>query len=362
MRFWPATPPPARDVALIRALLSDGDASRAVGTLRSWPEHRATQLLNMNGAARKARVAEVLYKDESERFGVGSFKAAGAAWATAAALAEGRRSSDLGVVVACATDGNHGRAVAWAARRFGCQAVVYLPSHALPERERRILALGARTVRVDGDYDEAVARVQEDAARLGWLLVSDTSDAPGDTGNLRVIAGYALIVEETLDVLAHQPLPTHVFLQAGVGTLAAGIIAQMARRLEAAAPRFVVVEPEAAPCVVESLELGERVPVGGSLETAMDCLAAGRVSATAWPMLRAWVDGGVTIDDALATATVAALRSGAFGPAVATGPSGAAGLAGLLAVSEDADARDRLGLSETSRVLVIGTEDALEDF
>ena len=357
--LWlPATAPP-RDVALIRELLPDGDAARAVGALRSWPEHRATSLVRLPGAALRADVAEVLYKDESERFGVGTFKAAGAAWAVLSALEQSRRMGDPGVVVACATDGNHGRAVAWAARRFGCQAVVYLPRHALPERERRIGALGARVVHVDGDYDEAVTRVAADAARNGWLLVSDTSDSIADEGNLRVIAGYALIVEELLDALANEEPPTHVLLQAGVGTFAAGIIAQLARRLGVGAPRFVIVEPASAPCVLRSLVAGERTELAGPLDSAMDCLAAGRVSATAWPILRAWVDAAIAIDDGASLQVVTELRRGDYGPAVDTAPSGAAGLAGLFDLRTNENARASLELSDRARVLVIGTEEAL---
>ena len=359
-QLWLPQNAPPRDVGLIGELIPEGDVRRAVGTLRSWPEHRATPLARLPGAALRAGVHEVMYKDESERFGVGTFKAAGAAWAVAAALEESGRVGDPGVVFACATDGNHGRAVAWAARRFGCQAVVYLPHHALPERERRIRSLGARVIHVDGDYDEAVTRGAADAARNGWLLVSDTSDAPADEGNLRVLAGYALIVEELLDALANEPAPTHVFLQAGVGTLAAGIIAQLVRRLGQSAPRFVIVEPASAACVLRSLAADDRIDVAGPLDSAMDCLAAGRVSATAWPLLRAWADAATAIDDDASTRVVAELRSGQLGAPVSTAPSGAAGLAGLLELCADEDARASLELSDAARVVVIGTEEALD--
>lgn len=357
--LWRAPSGPARDVGLIRDLLPDGDVARAVGTLRSWREHRATPLVRLPAAAAEAGVADVLYKDESTRFGAGSFKAAGAAWAASLVVEDARRAGEARPVFACATDGNHGRAVAWAARRFGCEAIVYLPHHALPERERRIRALGARTLHVDGEYDEAVARVQVDAAREGWRLVSDTSDAARDEGNLRIMAGYALMIEEVLDAIREEEPPTHVFLQAGVGTLAAGVVAQLGRRLGDATPRCVVVEPTRAPCVLRSLDARALSNVDGPLDTAMDCLAAGRVSVTAWPILHGWVEAALAIEDEAATRAVEALRSARYGAAVETAPSGAAGLAGLLAAASNENARGRLGLSPTSRVLVIGTEEAL---
>ena len=359
MTLWLRGAAPARDVAMVRALLPDAEVGRALATLRTWPEYRPTPLVSLPGAARRARVEHVVYKDEASRFGAGSFKAAGAAWALTAALEDARAAGIERPTFACATDGNHGRAVAWAAQRAGVDAVVYLPHHALPERARRIEALGARIVRIEGDYDEAVERVQADARARGWIVVSDTSDASADVGNLRVITGYALIVEEVLDQLPAEAVPTHVFLQAGVGTLAAGIIAQLARRLGAAAPRVVVVEPERAPCVLRSLERVAPTPVQGPLDTAMDCLAAGRVASTAWPLLDAWVDGAIAVSDEAARAAVAALGSGELGAAVATAPSGAAGLTGLLELARNDDARGPLGLSDTARVLVIGTEEAL---
>lgn len=358
-RLWIAERTPRAAGAFVRALLSDDDVISALETLRAWPDYVATPLRRLPGAAARTRVASVSYKDEGTRFGAGSFKAAGAAWALSAALADARRAGIAHPVFACATDGNHGRAVAWAARRHGAEAVVYLPHHALPERERRIRALGARTVKLDCDYDEAVLRVRADAGRHGWIVVSDTSDAPADAGNLRVMAGYALIVDELLEQLGRAAWPTHVFLQAGVGTLAAGIIAELARRMDADVPRFVIVEPTGASCVLRSLAAGEPTPVAGPLDSAMDCLAAGHVSATAWPILHALAAAAIAIDDAKAEAAVAALSGGELGAVVHTAPSGAAGLAGLLELAANEDARASLGLSEAARVVVIGTEEAL---
>ena len=359
-RSWTRAPRTApRDVELVRRILPDDDVSDALATLRAFPEHRATSLRAVPLAAARARVADVFYKDEATRFGAGSFKAAGAAYAVQRAVDEARAAGVERPTLCCATDGNHGRAVAWAARRAGCDAVVFLPSHARPERERRIRALGAHTISVDGNYDDAVARASADAANKGWIVVSDTSDQPGDQGNLRVMAGYALIVEEILDELPREQLPTHAFLQAGVGTMAAAIIAQLARRLGPDSPRFVIVEPDRAACVLLSLEQGQPAPVAGPLDTLMDCLAAGHVSATAWPILHEWADGALAISDAACAATHMEAAAGSFGAALRTGPSGIAGLAGLLAASADPSLRSAFGLDQAARVLVIGTEEAL---
>lgn len=335
------------------------DSTRAIAELRSWPEHRETPLRTLPVAATLTGVARVWYKDESTRFGVGSFKAAGAAYAARLAVAEARAAGRRTPVLCCASDGNHGRAVAWAARREGCDAIVYLPDHAHEERVRRIAALGAKTVRVDGDYDEAVERVRDDALRAGWLLVADTSDDAADVGVLRVMAGYGLIVDEILTRLAAltEPPPTHVFLQAGVGTMVAAFAAELARQLRDRTPRIVVVEPASAPCVLLSLRAGAPTPVDGPLDTLMDCLAAGRVCAAAWPILAERVSDAIAIDDDACARVLDHARAGRFGERLDVGPSGIAGLAGLLTLSDDT--RAAIGLDERSRVLVVGTEEAM---
>ncbi|HEX6589772.1 MAG TPA: diaminopropionate ammonia-lyase [Longimicrobiales bacterium] len=335
------------------------DSARAIDELRSWPEHRETPLRELPLAAARAGVSGVWYKDESTRFGVGSFKAAGAAYAAHHAVAEARVAGRSAPVLCCASDGNHGRAVAWAARREGCDAVVYLPDHAREERARRIAALGATIVRIDGDYDEAVEQVRVDAQREGWLLVADTSADPDDVGVLRVMAGYGLIVDELvsqLEAMGKAP-PTHAFLQAGVGTMAAAVAAELRRRLRDRTPRVVVVEPTSAPCVLRSLHAGTPTAVDGPLDTLMDCLAAGQVCAAAWPILAETVTHAIAIDDDECARVLDDARAGRFGPPLDAGPSGIAGLAGLLTMS--VDARAAIGLDERSRVLVIGTEEGV---
>ncbi|HUF14114.1 MAG TPA: diaminopropionate ammonia-lyase [Longimicrobiales bacterium] len=345
---------------MIHRLLTNGDVDEALAALASWPEYRATPLRRLSTGARRVGVAELLYKDESTRFAAGSFKATGAAYAVQRAVEEARMAGEPQPTLCCATDGNHGRAVAWAAARFGCQAVIYLPDHALAERERRIRALGARTVRVGGSYDAAVELARGDAEREGWVVVSDTSDRPDDVGVLRIMAGYAVIVEEILDALGDAPPPTHAFLQAGVGTMAAALVMQLGRRLGGAAPRVVLVEPEAAACVLRSLEANDAAAwIEGDLHTSMDCLAAGRVSAAAWPVLCEWVDGVIAIDDATCAAALAAAAGGGLGQPLDVGPSGIAGFAGLLAAGSSDAARAAFDLDGGSRVLVIGTEEAL---
>jgi diaminopropionate ammonia-lyase len=336
--------------AEVTGALTTAAADRAIAALTGLPDYAPTPLRELRDVAYGTWLAQVWLKDEGSRFGAGSFKALGSAHAMACALERG--ADPAATTVVCATDGNHGRAVAWAARRFGMSAVVFMPDHALDIRINRIRALGAEVRLVAGNYDEAVRTATRMAHECGWLLLSDTSDDPEDTGTLDVMSGYAVMVEEVLTQVGRLP-PTHVFLQAGVGTFAAAVIAQFVRRLGAAAPRFVIVEPAAAACVLLSLQADAASDVTGSYATIMDCLAAGRVSAPAWPILRAHSSAALALNDDWVGHVAATAGLGVR-------PSGLAGLAGLLAAAHDAALRRALLLDERSRVLVFGTEERVD--
>lgn len=343
--FWLRTAPRI-DGGAARVL---GDVDGAMARLRALPDYAPTPLRALRTAAHAGGVAQVWLKDEATRFGAGSFKALGAVHALGRAL---ERTADPGsVTVTCATDGNHGRAVAWAAKRFGARAVVFMPDHALDIRIERIRALDADVRLVAGNYDEAVAAAHAAARAHGWLLLSDTSDDPNDPCTLDVMSGYALMVDEALAQMGGV-LPTHVFLQAGVGTFAGAVIAELRRRPGAEAIHFIIVEPAAAPCVLRSLDAGAPTAVTGSYATVMDCLAAGRVSAPAWPILDAHVSAALALTDEFVAAY-------AKDNDVGLGPSGLSGLAGFSAASASPALRRALALDERSRVLLFGTEEPL---
>ncbi len=253
----------------------DSEARRAHAFLRSLQGYEVTPLLRHSGLAAALDVAEVLWKDEGRRWRVGSFKALGAAYATSRLVRDGSSASRT---VCCATDGNHGRAVAWAARRLGYHAMVYLPEHATAARERRIRAFGATVVRVPGTYDDAVSEASRAAAEHDWVLVSDTAGDATDSRGSLVIAAYTLIVQEIADTLQRFPQPTHVFVQAGVGGLAAAMTWWCRQVWPDVPPTIVVVEPLQAACVGVSLAKGRPMPVEGPLQTVADCLSAGKVS------------------------------------------------------------------------------------
>jgi diaminopropionate ammonia-lyase len=357
-------------------ILSLGAFAEAKREITSWPGYAPTPLRSLKNLAARVGVAEIAYKDEAGRFGLGSFKAIGGAYAVCKLLRQKVRektgatiaSADLtssryaGVTekltVTCATDGNHGRAVAWGAQTFGCRCVIYVHQTVSEGRCRAIEKYGAEVRRVAGTYDDAVRRAASDAATYGWFVVSDTSyegysDVPRD-----VMQGYSLMADEAL---AQGPPPSHVFVQGGVGGLAAGQCAYFWERLGLARPHFIVVEPDKADCLYRSAVAGKPAVAPGTLDTIMAGLACGEVSLLAWQILQAGADGFMTIADSAAIECMRLLAEGRFGdPPIVAGESAVAGLAGVLIASADPKLRRNLKLGSESRILVFGTEGATD--
>jgi diaminopropionate ammonia-lyase len=355
-----------------RAVLDEAGFERAWGTVTRWPGYRATPLVSLPGLARLAGVAELRYKDEGGRFGLGSFKALGGAYAVYRLLARmiaaktagaepsvedflsGRlRHQTEDVVVASATDGNHGRSVAWGAKLFGCRSVIYIHATVSEARRAAIASYGAEVVRTPGTYDDSVRICAEDSAKNGWHVVSDTSYEGYRQIPCDVMQGYAVMAEE---IIREMPTPpTHVFLQGGVGGLAAALVSRFWQVWGPRRPRAIVVEPVRADCLYQSARAGMPTKATGDLDTLMAGLACGEVSLAAWDILKSGAAAFMIVPDEAAVQAMRLLAEGIDGdPRVVGGESGVGGLAGLLAATEKA--RADFGLSNESRVLAIGSE------
>ncbi len=362
-----AYPDPARQVVSLGALDSAWEEARR------WPAYAPTPLHGLAALATELEVAEILLKDESERFGLGSFKAIGGAYgalravqselrrrgveADAVGLRNGRyRNETADIVLTCATDGNHGRALAWAARALGCRCVVYVPRIVSAARRVAIEAEDATVIRVDGTYDEALRACNGAATKHGRLAVSDQSFAGYESIPRDIMQGYAIVVAEAMETIATRPPPTHVFVQAGVGGFAAAVCGYLWERLGTRRPRFVCVEPVAADCLYRTAVAGRMVTVPGDLDTVMGCLSCAEASTEGWTILNVGATAFMAIEDVLAIAAMKALARPR--PGVVLGESGAAGLAGLMGVASDESARELIGLERSSRVLLFGTEGA----
>lgn len=364
----------------LRRVMNIASADESGAWLAHWPlvGHARTPLRALPNLAARLGVASVSVKDESCRSPLGSFKALGAPIALVRlvkrlrrtqaldpqGLVTGRYAAELAdLTVISATDGNHGRALAAAARAIGCGCVIVLHANVDAERERAISAYGARIVRIAGNYDESVVCAAQLAQANGWYVVSDTSYDGYEAIPRDVMQGYGVIAAEAAAQAAEddgRPF-THVFLQGGVGGLAAAVCAHFWEQLGERRPRFIVVEPDKAACLYESARAGKPVAVHGDLDTVMAGLACGEVSLLAWEVLHPGAQAFLTVDDEAALETVRLLASGKYGDApIVAGESAVAGLTGCLAALADPAVRDALGLDAGSRVLVFGSEGATD--
>ena len=336
-----------------------------------------TPLLALPALAAELGVGAIHVKDEGGRLGLGSFKALGGAYAVARlALEEAARHLGRSVELteiptpavrditsqmtfACATDGNHGRSVAQGARFVGAESVVFTHAGVSAERVAAIARFGARMVRVEGSYDQSVAEAAEVSAREGWIVVSDTSWPGYDRIPGLVMQGYTVMAREALRQLAEPP--THVFIQAGVGGVAAAIAAHMALMLGDARPRFIVVEPTRAACLFETAKAGHPVKLTPGESTVMAMLECHEPSLTAWRVLCRAADAFMTINEGEAIAVMNRLaRPLGEDPIIVAGESGGVGLGGLMRAVADPGARAALGLEAASRIFVINTEGATD--
>lgn len=347
---------------------------RAREEISAWPGYAATPLVSLTSLAAKLGVARIDYKDEGPRFGLGSFKALGGAYAAQCLLQQqiSRRSGAAeislesirdgshkdacaGITLVSATDGNHGRSLAWGCERFGAPCIIYIHAEVSERRAEAMRQYGAKVIRIDGDYDESVRRAKKEAEANGWFVVSDTS-WPGYTQPpLDVMSGYGVMAAEVCEAL-EQP-PTHVFLQGGVGGMAAGVAAALRQHYREQSPRVIIVEPERAACLFASGRARAAKSVHIEAETIMAGLSCGEPSALAWEILHDEASDFMTIPDAVVAPIVRLLARPLDGdPPIQAGESAVAGLAALIAVSRDPCITGRIGLTARSRVLLFGSE------
>ena len=339
----------------------------------SFPQYAPTPLAELSALAAQMGLKSLLVKDESQRFGLNAFKVLGGSYAIArhiaarlglrpeemtfAALRSDAARAALGnAVFFTATDGNHGRGVAWTARELGCRAMVRMPKGTAKSRVENIRALGAEVTVEDCNYDGCVRLAARQARETaGGVLVQDTA-WPGYTQTpLWIMQGYLTMALEADEQMVAPP--THIFLQAGVGSMAAAVAAYFRQAHPQNPPKIILVEPAAADCFFRSAANGEITAVTGEMRTMMAGLACGEPSPIAWDILKRLTAAYLSCEDAAATRGMRALaRPLAGDKAIVSGESGASTLGALLDAAADEKAREALGLEESARVLLFSTE------
>ncbi|MGF9764481.1 diaminopropionate ammonia-lyase [Microvirga sp. 0TCS3.31] len=339
--------------------------------------HAPTPLHTLSALAAELGVGAIDIKDEGFRLGLGSFKALGGSYAVTRLVLEeasrrlGRpvdvaelhtsevRAVAAGMTVACATDGNHGRSVAQGAQLVGARAAIFVHSGVSDERVAAIARFGAQMVRVEGTYDDSVAEAARVAAEKGWIVVSDTSWPGYERIPGLVMQGYTAMVREALRQLPEPP--THVFVQAGVGGVAAAVAGHLALALGDQRPTFVVVDPARAACLFETARAGHPVKIEQGEPTVMAMLECYEPSLVAWRVLSRVADAFMTVDEEDAVAAMNRLARPAGGdPAIVAGESGGVGFAALSKAAADPHLKMALGLDTASRIFLINTEGATD--
>ncbi len=353
-------------------VISRQDADEAMAEITSWPEYEATPLHRLSALETHLGCGEIYYKDESLRFGLGSFKALGGAYAVLKLVAvayekEHSKSVALGdirrgkiadfansITICTATDGNHGRSVAWGAANAGCPCRIYIHAEVSAGREQAMQALGAEVIRVDGDYDESVKRCVTDASDNAWQMVSDTSFDGYVEVPANVMTGYTVLASEVIDQMA--VAPTHIFLQAGVGGLAAAIAARFWMEYGADRPHITIVESEYSACVLQSFRDSRPATVEISQETVMAGLSCGEMSLLAWQILSGCCDQVMTLGESEVAPLMKLFADGKLSDvAIEAGECAVPGLTGFLASA----AAKQFDYSD-ARILVLGCEGATD--
>ena len=356
----------------VNTVLKPADFDAAFEEITTWENYAPTPLYRLTDLANKIGIADIMYKDESPRFGLQSFKALGGAYAglrviqreltrqlnrdvSVAEIRSGALAEHIGrITLTSATDGNHGRSLAWGAQLFGAPCRIYIHEFVSENRAQAMRDYGAEVIRISADYDESVRVTRRESDENGWFVVSDTSwdgytQAPTD-----VMSGYGVMVDEISVDLSESP--THLFIQGGVGGLAAAVTARMRQKF-GNATRIVMVEPALAACLCESGKSGVATTVTVHEETIMAGLSCGEPSALAWEILNEEVSDFLTIPESVVGPAMR-LTANPPGndPVITAGESAICGLAALIMASLTPAMKKQLGLDQHSRVLLIGSE------
>jgi len=363
----------------LQAIINAEDTEQAYNEIRQWQDYQPTPLLSLCHIAEQLGVAELYYKDEGPRLGLGSFKALGGAYGVLQLLQQ-KLSEKVGtkvsfedirggkyhkltreLTVITATDGNHGRSVAWGAKLFGCSCRIYIHAEVSEERQKAMEELGAKVIRIKGNYDDSVDLAASESITHDWFIVSDTSYEGYTEIPRHIMAGYTVMVKEIISQLGQKPLPTHILLQGGVGGLAGAVSACFWEEFSDKCPRIIIVEPDRAACLMASAIAGKATSVEVTEETIMAGLSCGKVSMLAWEIIDQAADDFLVIPDDTIPDMMRLLAKGYNdGNQIVAGESAVAGLAAILAAHQDKEKFEALGLNTESRVLLIGTEGATD--
>tara|TARA_Y100000590_G_scaffold48658_1_gene51540 strand:+ start:913 stop:2052 length:1140 start_codon:yes stop_codon:yes gene_type:complete len=327
----------------------EDNVTDAYNTISSWQNYNVTPLVKLNKLSKKLNFKNIFYKDESKRFHLKSFKALGGAYAVQK-ITNGNKS----ITVATATAGNHGRSVSWGAQRLDLKCKIFISEFVSEARANVMRNLGADVIRVKGNYEASLKECIKQSKINGWEIIQDVAWEGYEEVPKLTMAGYSVMIKE-ISGQTDQYI-THVFLQAGVGGMASGVIAGIAKYFKRI-PKIIIIEPETADCVLQSVEAGQMKKVNIKKESIMGGMSCGEVSLVPWRILKHSVNNCISIKDENIAHTIAMLKKKYFSnESITAGECATPGIISLIAASEDKNIKGKLELNEKSNILLMGCE------
>jgi len=334
----------------ILEVLSSEEIDLAYETISNWKNYSPTPLILLNKLNKKLKLNKIFYKDESKRFHLKSFKALGGAYAVEKIIKGNDRK-----VISTATAGNHGRSVAWGAQKNGLECKIFISEFVSESRAEVMRSFGADVIRVKGNYEDSLNECIEQSNKNNWQIVQDVAWEDYKLVPKLTMAGYSVMMKEISEQIKNEKI-SHVILQAGVGGMAAAMVAGIARYLDYV-PKIIIVEPDSAACVLESVKEGKIKKISIEKESIMGGMSCGEVSLVPWEILKNSVHFCVTVSDDYISKTVKYLANKSFSDEkIIGGECSTPGIASLVGLSNDHKVKNKISLNENSNVLLFGCE------
>ena len=334
----------------ILKILSSDDIDEAYKVISNWDNYSPTPLISLNKLNNKLKLNKIFYKDESKRFHLKSFKALGGAYAVEKII----KGNDKNVI-STATAGNHGRSVAWGAQKNGLECKIFISEFVSVSRAKVMRNFGADVIRVKGNYEDSLNECIMQSNKNNWQIVQDVAWEDYKLVPKLTMAGYSVMMKETSEQIKNEKI-SHVILQAGVGGMAAAMVAGIARYLDYI-PQIIVVEPDSAACVLESINKGKIEKISIEKESIMGGMSCGEVSLVPWEILKNSVHFCVTVSDDYISKTVKYLANKEFSnEKIIGGECSTPGIVSLAGLNNDYETRKKINLNENSNVLIFGCE------
>ena len=334
----------------ILKILSQDDIDEAYKIISNWDNYSPTPLILLNKLNNKLKLNKIFYKDESKRFHLKSFKALGGAYAVEKIIKGNDKK-----VISTATAGNHGRSVAWGSQKNNLECKIFISEFVSESRAQVMRSFGADVIRVKGNYEDSLNECIKQSKKNNWQIVQDVAWEDYKLVPKLTMAGYSVMMKEVSEQIANEKI-SHVILQAGVGGMAAAVVAGIARYLDHI-PQIIIVEPDSAACVLESIKKGKIEKISIEKESIMGGMSCGEVSLVPWEILKNSVHFCVTVPDDYISKTVKYLANKEFSEEkIIGGECSTPGIASLIGLSNDHETRKKISLNENSNVLLFGCE------